>query len=161
VRCPVGGKGEKRDGEGGEAGSGRARLLYLPYGAPPSLFGGSALSFLFEGDTRARAETAQGSRKKGKSRARVVSARTSATAKDPLLCPHYIVYLSSEPLLSPLLSASPLALGLLVSRSKQLPLFPLRTKADLRTCPSRRTAVNDGIIIVTYYRTSIRGKKVG
>lgn len=104
---------------------------------------------------RARRKGAEGTaspEKRGTtSRARVL-ARTSATEKDPLLRPHYIVYLSSkQPLFLALLlppSSSPpslsslLALRLLVSRNKQLP-FSLTYKADLlRTCPSRRMTVN-------------------
>lgn len=81
-------------------------------------------------------------RKKGESTSRArVSARTSATEKDPLLRPHYIVYLSSEPppflvffLLLParLLRRYLLALRLLVSRNKQLP-SSLAYKSATRT----------------------------
>lgn len=62
--------------------------------------------------------------KKGESTSRArVSARTSATEKDPLLRPHYIVYLSSEP---------PPFLALRLLPPSSLPAF----SAKLLACPS-------------------------
>lgn len=118
----------------------RARVPY--YTAAPSFSGVFRSRFSSsaekEGGGRGkRGETATELRKRGTtSRARVLP-RTSATEKDPLLRPHYIVYLSTashlsfSPFVFFLLSPSPspphlllcylLALRLLVSRNKQLP----------------------------------------
>lgn len=91
------------------------------------------------------------------SRARV-SIRTSAAEKDPLLRPHYIVYLSSKP--SPFLflsrpssssSSSFSPPSSIFSYTARLPFVflclgtsscPFPYKADLNTCPLRRMTVN-------------------
>lgn len=125
----------------------RARLLLTRRG--PFFFGGFPLSFLLSAEKEGGKEL----RKRGTtSRARVL-ARTSATEKDPLLRPHYIVYLSEYHLsfspfvffllLPPHLFLRLLALRLLVSRNKQLP-FSLAYKSGtyLRTCPLKRMTVN-------------------
>lgn len=113
-------------------------------------------SFSRAADTSA---TEEGSPKKGRRRrgggprrGHVSRARTSATEKDPLLRPHYIVYFSSEPplflalLLLPLPPSSFRRCSPFVSSrlgAEAAALFPLRTKRGLRrTCPSTRMTVN-------------------
>ena len=132
-----------------------------PPQAPLLLFRGFSALVPPRGERRGQ----QGPRKRGTTSRARVSTRTSATEKDPLLRPYYIVYLSSEPspilallvffLLLParLLHRYLLALRLLVSRNKQLPFsFAYKSATQLRTCPSKRTVNRSlGVIIVTYY----------
>lgn len=108
------------------------------YARRPFLFGGFPLSFLVQGAIRVKEERRgpEESPKMGTTSRARVSTRTSAVEKDPLLRPHYIVYLSSKPppflallllpppppsSLSPFFLHCSLALRLLVSRNKQLP----------------------------------------
>ena len=132
-----------------------------PPQAPLLLFRGFSALVPPRGERRGQ----QGPRKRGTTSRARVSTRTSATEKDPLLRPYYIVYLSSEPspilallvffLLLParLLHRYLLVLRLLVSRNKQLPFsFAYKSATQLRTCPSKRTVNRSlGVIIVTYY----------
>lgn len=140
-------KGKKRHAR--ERARAHARRIYYGRIVPLSF----SFSEVFRSLVLSRARKKEHSRKgekdkekeeegKSTSRARVL-ARTSATEKDPLLRPHYIVYLSEPPLflaLRLLLSSSSsplsclLALRLLVSRNKQLP-FPSRIKRTYAHLP--------------------------
>lgn len=148
-------RAERKDGRK-EVARRRTRARPLLHGGP-FFFGGFPLSFLLEsGERRSEGRRrATELRKRGTTSRARVSARTSATEKDPLLRPYYIVYLStasttslsrpssSSSLLPPHLLCYLLALRLLVSRNKQLPFsLAYKSGAYLRTCPSRRMTVN-------------------
>lgn len=118
-------RAERKDGRK-EVARRRTRARPLLHGGP-FFFGGFPLSFLLErGERRSEGRRrATELRKRGTTSRARVSARTSATEKDPLLRPYYIVYLST---------ASTTSLSRPSSSSSLLP--PPSSPSLLLACPS-------------------------